>query len=293
MSPLDLLHAALEAFGAGDLPGALALCRRAAAMDPASLVLAAAVPYLERVLAQGKQGVYVTGEAFGAFVRGGGNVRLYQATTAALAAAYAELPAGGRLLDVGVGDGLALLPAIDAHVASVTLVEPSGPMLAAATAALTARGVAHDAFHGTLQAFAGARQGERWDLAEATFSLQSIPAAERGPLLAWLRAASPRLLIAEFDVPRFAATLDPARVRHVVERYERGLAEYAGDGGVVAQGFLMPVMFGYFDPTRDRTNEEQPIEAWIDDLRAAGFTRVERRRLDAYWWADACLLDAR
>ena len=293
MIPLDLLQPALEAFAAGDLPASLALCRRAAVIDPASLVLAAAVPYLERVLDHGKQGVYVTGEAFGAFVRGGGNVRLYRATSAALAAGYADLPAAARLLDVGVGDGLALLPALDAHVGTVTLIEPSAPMLAATAAALAARGIAHEAFHGTLQSFSRARPAERWHLAEATFSLQSIPAAERGPLLAWLRRASPRLLMVEFDVPRFASTLARERVRHVVERYERGLAEYAGDGGVVAQGFLMPVMFGYFDPTRDRTNEEQPIEAWIEDLRAAGFTRVERRRLDAYWWADAWLIDAR
>jgi hypothetical protein len=82
-------------------------------------------------------------------------------------------------------------------------------------------------------------------------------------------------------------------VRYVVDRYETGLSEYAGDGGLVAQGFLMPVMFGYFDRTSARTTYEQPIEAWEKELRDAGFETVEKRLLDDYWWASACLLDAR
>jgi hypothetical protein len=85
----------------------------------------------------------------------------------------------------------------------------------------------------------------------------------------------------------------PDRVQYVIERYERGLAEYDGDGGVVAQGFLMPVMFGYFDRTAARTNWEGPIQGWENALHTAGFQTVRRHKLFAYFWADAYLLDAR
>jgi hypothetical protein len=71
------------------------------------------------------------------------------------------------------------------------------------------------------------------------------------------------------------------------------LAEYAGDGGLVAHGFLMPVLFGYFDQTAARTNYEQPIGAWVDQLRAAGFANIDTEPLYPYWWASAYLIDAR
>ena len=101
------------------------------------------------------------------------------------------------------------------------------------------------------------------------------------------------MLIAEFDVPLFDELYHPARVRHVLARYEQGLAEYADDGGLVAQGVLMPVRFGYFDRSADRTNWEGPVEGWIEGLRAAGFRSIRTQALYPYWWADAVLLDAR
>jgi hypothetical protein len=96
----------------------------------------------------------------------------------------------------------------------------------------------------------------------------------------------------EFDVPRFDAALSPEYIRHVVARYERGLAEYDGDGGLVAQGFLLPVLCGYFDPTAAHSTYEQPIADWIAELAAAGYAATARP-LDDYWWATAQLIDAR
>jgi hypothetical protein len=93
-------------------------------------------------------------------------------------------------------------------------------------------------------------------------------------------------------VPGIGEQYDPARVAFMVDRYERGLAEYLDDGGLVAQGFLMPVFFGAFDRSAARTNYEQPIAAWEADLRAAGFSQVARRPLYDYWWATAYLVDA-
>ncbi|MEI7771549.1 MAG: class I SAM-dependent methyltransferase [Chloroflexales bacterium] len=281
---------ALRAFGDQDYAAAAALARQAAQEQPASLVYPAAAAYLERVLAAGKAGVYVTGAAFAAFIRDGGNLPLYACASAALRNVYASYRRVG-ILDIGVGDGMALVPALTPQVVRVDMVEPSAPMLAQARAALEARGIAHSAFHGTIQQFTD--EGGRWELAQATFSLQSLAPVERRIMLAWLRGHCARLLLAEFDVPNLGEHYAPDRMAHFTARYEQGLAEYAGDGGLVAQGFLMPVFFGYFDRSAARTNYEQPIAAWESDLRAAGFALIERRPIYDYWWAPAYLLDAR
>jgi hypothetical protein len=85
----------------------------------------------------------------------------------------------------------------------------------------------------------------------------------------------------------------PERAEYVVAHYEQGLAEYAGDGGLVAQSFLMPVLFGYFDQTAARTNYEQPIAEWVSQLRTAGFANTTTEPIYDYWWAPAYLIDAR
>lgn len=285
-----LFYHALLAFGAGERAEALRYAQAAAAGDPGSPLYAAAASYLARTLPGAEAGVYSAPEAFAAFIRGGANRGLYAATSAALRAA--QLQNGARsLLDIGVGDGLALLPALTDAIERVDLVEPSAALLTIASQQLMARSVPHQAFQGTLQEFV-ARADDRWDVAEATFSLQSIEPAERVPLLAWLRAHCGRLLIAEFDTPAFADMYAPERVRYVLERFGQGLAEYAGDGGLVAQGFLMPVMFGYFDRTAARTNYEHPLAEWQAQLQAAGFTQIAARQLYPYWWAPAFLLEA-
>ncbi|UQA56991.1 hypothetical protein [Polyangium aurulentum] len=62
--------------------------------------------------------------------------------------------------------------------------------------------------------------------------------------------------------------LAPGLVRHVLGRYREGLAESAGpDDATVAQGFLMPVLFGCVDRGATRTTFEQPIEGWEALLR--------------------------
>jgi hypothetical protein len=281
---------ALRAFGDGDYAAAAGLARGAAAEQPDSLVYPAATAYLERVIARGKAGVYATGEAFAAFIRGGGNLPLYASTSAALREAYSEYSHVG-ILDIGVGDGMALLPALAPQVVRIDLVEPSAPMLAQTRAALDARGIAYSAFNGSIQQFAD--EGGLWELAQATFSLQSLGQLDRQIMLPWLRGHCARLLVAEFDVPDLSELYAPERMAHFTARYEQGLAEYADDGGLVAQGFLMPVFFGYFDRGAARTNYEQPIAAWEADLRAAGFFSIERRPIYDYWWAPAYLLDAR
>jgi hypothetical protein len=287
----ELFYLALLTFGENDLTRAAELAEQAAAREPANLVYAAAATYLARAAQAGKQNVYLSPEAFSAFIRGGGNVPLYQATSAALQQAYAQ-DGATSLLDIGVGDGLALLPALTPAITRLDLIEPSAALLDATSARLNERGVPHHAFHGTLQDFV-ATPRESWDVIQATFSLQSIAPDQRGPLLAWMRDHGRRILIAEFDAPGFATMYAPDRVEYVVDHFERGLAEYAGDGGLVAQGFLMPVLFGYFDKTAARTNYEQPVRAWVDQLHTAGVADITTTQLFPYWWAPAYLISAR
>lgn len=87
------------------------------------------------------------------------------------------------------------------------------------------------------------------------------------------------------------AGCEPEWFRYVVTRYEEGLAEYDGGGDLVAQEFLMPMMFGYVDPAV--SHHEQPVSSWVADLRAAGFADIEEPvPLYDYWWASAYLLEA-
>ncbi len=286
----ELFYLTLLAFGENDLTRAAQFAEQATARAPANLVYAAAATYLARAAQAGKQSVYLSPEAFSAFIRGGGNVPLYQATSAALRQAYADDRATS-VLDIGVGDGLALLPALTPAIRQLDILEPSAALLSATSARLNERGIPHRAFNQTLEDFA-ACSDESWDIIQATFSLQSIAPDERGPLLAWMRDHGRRVLIAEFDVPDFAAMYAPNRVLYVVEHFQRGLAEYSGDGGLVAQGFLMPVLFGYFDQTAARTNYEQPVREWAEQLRSAGFADIATKQLYPYWWAPAYLIAA-
>jgi hypothetical protein len=290
-SAFEACYLAVLAFGHLDFERAAWHMQRAVQLEPDHLVYSPALRYLQRVAHEGKQQVYTSPEAFTAFIRGGGNIPLYQAVSAALQQVYLRYERM-RLLDIGVGDGLALVPALTGSVADVTLVEPSAALLAETQARLDERGVRYQAYAEPLQAFVGHARGD-WDVTQATFSLQSIPHDQRSALLLWLREHSRRLLIVEFDVPPFAQVYAPAYVHSVIQRFTAGLAEYDEDRELVAQGFMIPIMFGFFDQTAERINFEQPLAAWKAQLQAAGFEQLETRVLYGYWWAPAFLLDAR
>ncbi|QRN99534.1 class I SAM-dependent methyltransferase [Archangium violaceum] len=292
-SPEGLLYLAMLAFADERHAEAATFAARAAQAAPADPLFPAAAAYLARVAREGKRNVYVSAEGFGAFIRGGGNVALYRETSRALARHYPGEPF--ELLDIGVGDGLALLPALTPAVRRVTLVEPAAPLLERTSAELVARGVSHEPFSGRLQELIASPGGEtrRWAVAQATFSLHSIPPAERLGPLGWLRAHCDTLLVAEFDAPLMDEPLKPDVIRHVFGRYREGLSEYSGsDFETVTQGFLMPVFFGYVDRGATRTTFEQPVNGWEAQLREAGFARVDRQLLYPYWWAPAWLLVA-
>ncbi|WNG47683.1 class I SAM-dependent methyltransferase [Archangium minus] len=294
LSPEGLLYLALFAFADERYAEAATFAEGAARAAPEDLLSREAAIYLGRVAREGKRNVYVSAEGFGAFIRGGGNIPLYRETSAALTRCYPSEPF--ELLDIGVGDGMALLPALTSAVRKVTLVEPAEPLLERTTRELATRGVGFDAFAGGLQEFVvePGMQSRHWKVAQATFSLQSLPPPVRPAMLGWLRSRCDALLLAEFDAPPMDEPLAPETARHFLTRYREGLAEYAGaDFETVSQGFLMPVLFGYVDRGATRTNFEQPMTDWEVLLREAGFTRVDREVLYPYWWAPAWLLVAR
>ncbi|MEV5509794.1 class I SAM-dependent methyltransferase [Streptomyces orinoci] len=280
-SPEERFYLAMAAYRAGDPETAAGLAAEAAAAEPGRVV------YTEtaRWLAAGRQpDVYGESAAFSAFVGGGGNVELYRATREALRGEYtARRPR--RLLDIGSGEGHALLPALTEDVGFVEVVEPSAERLELVTGELARRGIPHRGHALTGQEFMARAADGSWDLVQETFALLTLGRAERLELLRWLRPRTRRLVLVEFDAPVIGDGLEPRWFRYLVSRYERGLREYGDSRELVAQGFLIPVLLGKLGSSGHQEHDEQPVAAWVADLAEAGFTPEEPRRLCDYWWA--------
>lgn len=242
----------------------------------------------------GAGSVYDQPAAFAAFIRGGGNIGLYAATSAALADQYGRYRPKS-LLDIGCGDGAALLPALAQQpVPVVEVVEPSAALLTVTAAALAGvAGVEARTAHATVQDFlAGLGPDRRWDLVESTFALHTLTTAERTDALRELAGRAARIAVVEFDVPDLTPGT-PDHLAFLAQTYERGLAEYTDDRDLVAQGFLMPVLVGQLAPGAVRATWEQPAAAWRAQVTAAGFTEVEVRPVFDYWSSPAFLLTGR
>lgn len=273
----------------GDHAGAADLAAQSAKDDPGRVVYAETARYLASK-GEGTTDVYASPEPFTAFATGGGNVGLYRAAHEALRAVYAG-HSGIRLLDIGCGEGHALLPALTPEVVEVDAVEPSAERLALVSAELTRRGVAHTAHACTVQEFTERADAGPWDLMQETFALLTLPRPERIDLFGWLRPRAARLALIEFDVPPLGRGLEPGRFRYLVDAYERGLREYGENRDLVAQGFLVPVLLDTLAETGD-AHAEQPIDHWVQDLVTAGFDPQEPRHVHDYWWAPAYLVTA-
>lgn len=236
-------------------------------------------------------GVYVDPEGFQRFISGGGNVPLYVATSATLARHH---PAGsGRVLDIGAGDGRAVIPAAAAHDGHLQIdaVEPAEVLRDALRQAVADSPHDWTVHHQPLEEFAEGPLAH-WDVAEATFALHNLTPDRLRACLSRLRPHVERLVIVEFDVPAFDDQRDPARLAYLVDRYRDGIAEYPGDDTVV-QGFLVPVLLGGIDAATEQTTWERPASAWVDDVRSAGFGQVEVEPVSPYWWGPAVAIVAR
>lgn len=125
---LETFYLAILAFREQKIEHALDYAQQAKEQEPNSLVFTQAVTYLKSILKTGPKNVYCDDRGFAAFIRGGGNVPLYQKTSAALHSIYQEYETFS-LLDIGVGDGMALLPALTDNIHHLDLLEPSEVML--------------------------------------------------------------------------------------------------------------------------------------------------------------------
>lgn len=239
--------------------------------------------------------VYDRPAAFEVFIRGGDNVPLYQATSAALARMYDEHGVDA-LLDIGCGDGMALLPALQ-HAERLPhrldLLEPSEALLASAVRRLQTLDSSPSLLHAwplTAQAFVdGLPSSMYWDLAQSTFALQSLPPGERGAMLRRLRPHLRRFALVEFDVP----ALEPGSASHfasLARRYQRALDGYGDDAALVAGGFLAPMLLGQLRPDARPSNWEQPVTAWVEEFAAAGYALARQEALYDYSWSPAVLM---
>ncbi|WP_190813451.1 methyltransferase domain-containing protein [Saccharopolyspora pogona] len=280
------LYVAIWAYSSGDAATAHRAAEAARAFTPDSEL----ARLLSAITANGDAtAVYDSPAAFRAFIRGGGNIGLYEATSTALRKLYRH-QRPQRLLDIGAGDGLALLPALTEHKPVVGVVEPSSALLAETTAGLTRRGITHHSWQDTAQDFT-ATHTQRWDLIQSTFALQSLPTGDKTRVLRWIAAHTGRFALVEFDDVEVASVWEPAWFRDCLARVERGLREYDADRDLVGAGFILPVILGKFGTTAP-TNYELAVDGWVALLREAGFAEITTRRLADYWWRPAYLLEA-
>lgn len=256
--------------GAGDLPMAVALLGHLNSSAPV--------------------GAYDQAHAFEAFIRGGGNVALYDALSAFLAAAYDRLRPT-TLLDIGVGDGMALIPALERarHApTAIDVVEPNATLLESLTRRLEVR----SADPRGLEAFAADLSDRpHWDIVQSTFAMQSMSPAVRTRALRQLAAQVRTLIIVEFDVPVFEPH-SHALYRSLASRYEQAARECGADAALVAAGFLAPMVLGQLRAEAP-SNQEQPAAAWVDELRSCGFTDIVVDHIHDYSWAPAVGITAR
>jgi SAM-dependent methyltransferase len=286
---VDLNERALAAVAAGNGDEANTAAERAA--DEGSLLGVALSTYLRT---SRRYDGYEQPAAFESFVNGGGNIDLYRRTSATLASAY--LP-GMSVLDIGCGNGRALVPALQAAgtnlPAAVDLVEPGADLLQHCVAAITAAALPIQVTGwqlGLTDFLPTAPVNQRWHLAQSTFGLQSVEPAERARALAALASRVDRLIVIDVDVSDHRPG-SRKQLRDLAARYEQVLAEYDEDRDLVAQGFLMPVLLGQLSAA-PRTNWEQPVADWVDQVTAAGFSDVQTQPVADYWAGPAFVLVA-
>ncbi|MDQ4077258.1 MAG: class I SAM-dependent methyltransferase [Chloroflexota bacterium] len=295
LEAFDHFAESVRHFAARELDAALESARRAHAAEPDELLYADAANWLERAREQEGAALYLDGEAFSAFIRGGSNLPLYDFARACLAE-HLQRVQPASLLDIGTGKGTMIVPVTQPlkPIPRLTFCEPSIALLDQAIEFARDAGLQVESYPYPIEELLD-RVDTDWDVAVATWSLQNLPPPTRADVFRSLARRVRCLFLAEFDDRSgcYPDLLDPARIRHVHDRYQLGLLEYPGQEGIlVRHGFLIPIMYGYFARGEDHSTYEQPIKWWEDELMSAGFAIVDRTLLYPYWWADAYLLEA-
>tara|TARA_R110002050_G_scaffold22694_2_gene61644 strand:- start:407 stop:973 length:567 start_codon:yes stop_codon:yes gene_type:complete len=161
--------------------------------------------YLRRNLGKknsAAQSVYnLDPEAFGIFIRTGGNLPLYGHLVDMLGAQWELIVQSSqesttlRILDVGAGDGRVLRPLVQDHLTSFTpdqvnvhvdVVEPAEAMLQKCVEGLSSSRVHVESFSIGVEAFSELERSktvERYDIVQATFSMNAIPREQRNEIV--------------------------------------------------------------------------------------------------------------
>lgn len=298
MGERDSVTTALASLQAGDWDGAT----KAAAAGRSRLATE-----LARYLATASTdaAVYVDAAAFRAFVDSPSNVELYRRTVDVLSAQWSRIPTTGTVVDLGCGDGRVTIPLLAAATRvpqHVVLVDSSADQLTSARARMLGLSpelstrVSIECSDASDYVAAASRQARaarsidegaarRWAFVQSTFAMHALPPAARRELFVNLRATADRVAVVEFDVP-FREGADDQRLAYLADRYEAGISEHE-PGSSVVNGFLLPVLIGQLHPGSPRATWEQPINDWIDEISAAGFSNVHAEAVSPFWWAHA------
>ncbi|MET4677749.1 MULTISPECIES: class I SAM-dependent methyltransferase [unclassified Luteibacter] len=283
MSSEETLGAALHALALGRRTEASTLLKDAHGLHMARALLAL-------VGSDTSTGAYDHAKAFEAFIRSGGNVALYKAVSCFLARAY-DRHGPVSLLDIGVGDGLALIPALAQTTNApkvIDVVEPNAELLRS----LSKRVELHGNHAMGFEAFAeDLSDDDRWDMAQSTFALQSVSPDVRKDALRRLATHVGVLVVVEFDLPVHEARSEEL-YRSLAHRYEQAAQECGEDANLVAAGFLGPMLLGQLSATT-QSNWEQTVGAWVDELASCGFKDIVIEHIHDYSWAPAVGITAR
>jgi SAM-dependent methyltransferase len=281
---------ALMAVGRSDWSGGLAAAQVEAQADPVALLPAALVRFLSN---EGARDVYADPVGFERFIGGGRNPELYRRTEVLLKELHAKA-SPTSVLDVGCGDGRVTAAVLGAGTQRIDLLEPSPALLQTAIAAVSVPPARRSVVPHNMTAaefFDSSTVEAGWDLIQSTFAMHTMAPEGRMTVCRQIAMHTDYFVMVDFDVADFAdGSLSHAE--YAATRYEVGLAEYAGDE-VVAQGFLMPVLIGQFDPARQRHTFEQSVRRWTADLSSAGFVSIVATPVLDYWWAPAFCIEAR
>lgn len=244
-------------------------------------------------------------EAFKTFVRGGGNVPLYEACREKVVNLLTKAPQTNqrrpiRFLDLGCGSGQLLIPLLERwkprREMHITLVDtsPLADGLVERVRACLPEGSVVRHLQMSFKDFCR-EVDDDFDVCLSSFALHYSVGLEREHILDWISFHCQRFLLIEFDVDgerlQRTARDDPARFRWLLDKYQIGADEYAdSEKDLVVDHFLAPVFAKNFSP--DLQSMEQSAVEWKEAMLKAGMKRVQVETVYRYWWADCVILDA-
>jgi ubiquinone/menaquinone biosynthesis C-methylase UbiE len=312
MSLKESFRSAVVRYSEGDMEGALKALEGTQTNEPREVFF---LQQVKRFLSQRKDSteLYVDPSGFEAFTRGGSNVALYEAVHEALGKLYASRGSDLSLLDVGCGEGAALVPALkraqeaaraegreEFPLKKIALLEPSS-MLAACERKLReaaeALGISVEVESISSNIEQVCSSLEHFSFVESSFALQNVNKHDRARVLSELAKKCDVFVLIEFDCSAIdlseAARFEDRTIDGFLEKYIGGVNEFnaqlsesyglsENQMSAAIEGFLVPILFHNF--TGHSKLNEQSAAQWLDELRTT-FSDVRVQTINEYWWA--------